>query len=132
MINPHGNTTLTPLYVFEEEERKRIIDKSQNLPKQIVSSASAANAVMLGGGTPPRNKPALDQAHPATMHWRTRASLFSAGNMLSQTYPDGDVNIYTYDSDGFKLTESLDGKVVYDFIKLLSEQYSDNPLIWRN
>lgn len=50
MIKPIGSDTLNPLYVADENERNRLIDEAQTLPDILVSSATAANAVMLGGG----------------------------------------------------------------------------------
>jgi sulfate adenylyltransferase len=50
MIKPIGSDTLNPLYVADENERNKLIDEAQNLPDLLVSSATAANAVMLGGG----------------------------------------------------------------------------------
>ncbi|MGC9329619.1 MAG: sulfate adenylyltransferase, partial [Candidatus Hinthialibacter sp.] len=50
MINPHGSDRLNPLFVQDEVQRKELIQEGEGLPSLIVSSAAAANAVMLGGG----------------------------------------------------------------------------------
>jgi sulfate adenylyltransferase len=50
MITPHGSDTLTPLYVEDENRRKALIEEAEQLPSVIISSAAAANAVMLGAG----------------------------------------------------------------------------------
>lgn len=50
MIKPHGSDSLKPLYVMDEKERQALLKEAQNLPSVIVSSAAAANAVMLGSG----------------------------------------------------------------------------------
>ena len=50
MISPIGSETLNPLFVADESQRKALIEEAQNLPSLLVSSATAANAVMLGGG----------------------------------------------------------------------------------
>ena len=50
MINPVGSETLKSLYIADDNERIRLIREAQNLPAILVSSATAANAVMLGGG----------------------------------------------------------------------------------
>ncbi|NNE62472.1 MAG: sulfate adenylyltransferase, partial [Gammaproteobacteria bacterium] len=50
MIKPIGSDTLNPLFVADENERNKLINEAQNLPDVLVSSATAANAVMLGGG----------------------------------------------------------------------------------
>lgn len=50
MINPHGSDTLKPLYVYDEAQRNALVKEAETLPQLLVSSAAAANAVMLGGG----------------------------------------------------------------------------------
>ncbi|MDB9823427.1 sulfate adenylyltransferase [Deltaproteobacteria bacterium] len=50
MIKPHGSDQLNPLYVQDENERAELSKEAEGLPSIVVSSAAAANAVMLGGG----------------------------------------------------------------------------------
>lgn len=50
MINPVGSDSLTPLYVYDESTRNTLIEEAQQMPSVEISSAAAANAVMLGGG----------------------------------------------------------------------------------
>ncbi len=50
MIKPYGSEILTPLYVKEESRRKFLLDEAEKIPSIVISSAAAANAVMLGGG----------------------------------------------------------------------------------
>ncbi len=50
MIKPVGSETLNPLFVVDEGERNRLVEEAQDLPDILVSSATAANAVMLAGG----------------------------------------------------------------------------------
>jgi sulfate adenylyltransferase len=50
MISPIGSDTLNPLYIEDTAQREALIEEGQNLPSLQVSSATAANAVMLGGG----------------------------------------------------------------------------------
>ena len=50
MIKPHGADALMPLYVQGDNTRQQLITDSQNLKSVLLSSAGAANAVMLGGG----------------------------------------------------------------------------------
>ncbi len=50
MINPHGSDKLNPLYVMDPKERAALAKEAEKLPSIVVSSAAAANAVMLGGG----------------------------------------------------------------------------------
>jgi len=50
MIKPHGTDTLNPLYVRTENQRNELLKEAESLPSLVVSSAAAANAVMLGSG----------------------------------------------------------------------------------
>ncbi|NND00913.1 MAG: sulfate adenylyltransferase [Gammaproteobacteria bacterium] len=50
MIKPHGADALKPLFVSDSERRQKLQTEAQSLPQIPVSSATAANAVMLGGG----------------------------------------------------------------------------------
>ena len=50
MINPIGSDTLNPLYVSDDAQREALIAEAENLPSLLVSSATAANAVMFAGG----------------------------------------------------------------------------------
>lgn len=50
MIKPHGSQVLNPLYVLDEGERRKLQIEAENLPSIVISSAAAANAVMLGSG----------------------------------------------------------------------------------
>ena len=50
MIKPYSSEVLNPLYVKEESRRKILLGESENIPSVVISSAAAANAVMLGSG----------------------------------------------------------------------------------
>jgi sulfate adenylyltransferase len=50
MIKPHGADTLRPLFVYDTERHAALVHEAQSLPSIVVSSAAAANAVMLGAG----------------------------------------------------------------------------------
>ena len=50
MIKPHGSESLNPLYVSDDAERAALEAEAEGLPSLLLNSASAANAVMLGGG----------------------------------------------------------------------------------
>lgn len=50
MIKPHGADALNPLLVTDAVERDRLIEEAATLPSLLLTSAAAANAVMLGGG----------------------------------------------------------------------------------
>jgi len=50
MIKPHGADVLNPLLITDAAERDRLIAEAATLPSLLLTSAAAANAVMLGGG----------------------------------------------------------------------------------
>ena len=50
MISPHGSDKLNPLFVYDDAENEALHKEAENLPAIVVSSATAANAVMLGAG----------------------------------------------------------------------------------
>ncbi len=50
MIKPHGADALKPLFIADHAQRLAIQNEAQSLTKTVISSATAANAVMLGGG----------------------------------------------------------------------------------
>ena len=50
MIKPHGSDTLNPLFISDDTERALAVEQAQSLPSIMLSSAGAANAVMLGAG----------------------------------------------------------------------------------
>jgi sulfate adenylyltransferase len=50
MIKPHGSDTLNPLYVADDAKRAELEKEAEGLPSIVISSAGAANAVMLASG----------------------------------------------------------------------------------
>jgi sulfate adenylyltransferase len=50
MIKPYGSEILYPLFVKDEACRRMQLEEAEKIPSVVVSSAAAANAVMLGGG----------------------------------------------------------------------------------
>ncbi|MDH5424878.1 MAG: sulfate adenylyltransferase [Gammaproteobacteria bacterium] len=50
MIRPHGSDELNPLFVYDTAENEALQKEAEGLASIVVSSAAAANAVMLGGG----------------------------------------------------------------------------------
>ena len=50
MIKPHGSAHLTPLFVADAKRRAELEEEAKSLPKLLVNSAAASNAVMLGAG----------------------------------------------------------------------------------
>jgi len=50
LVKPHGADALTPLYVADEAARVALQKEAESLPSVVISSAAAANAVMMGAG----------------------------------------------------------------------------------
>jgi len=50
LIKPHGSEELNPLYVADKAERAKLQKEAEGLPKLLICSQAAANAVMLGCG----------------------------------------------------------------------------------
>lgn len=50
MIKVHGSDVLNPRFVEDEKRRRELLREAETLPSRVVSSAAAANAVMLGAG----------------------------------------------------------------------------------
>jgi sulfate adenylyltransferase len=50
LIKPHGSDALNPLYVADDAKRAELQKEAEGLPKLVVCSQAAANAVMLASG----------------------------------------------------------------------------------
>jgi len=50
MIKPHGSEKLNPLFVYDPDKHHELMHEANSLASVVVSSATAANAVMMGGG----------------------------------------------------------------------------------
>ena len=50
MIKPHGSDELNPLFVYDSSENEALQKEADNMASILVSSATAANAVMMGAG----------------------------------------------------------------------------------
>ncbi len=78
MIAPHGAAVLEPLLVSDEAERKALAEEAEQLPSAVISSAAAANAVMLGAGyfTPLGGYMGLQDVLSTARDMRTADGLF--------------------------------------------------------
>lgn len=78
MIKPHGAESLLPLFVSDSAERESLITEAANLPALTISSAAAANAVMLAGGyfTPLQGYMNIADAMGVAEELRTTDGLF--------------------------------------------------------
>ncbi|WP_444943698.1 sulfate adenylyltransferase [Microbulbifer sp. ZKSA006] len=50
LVRPHGSVELQPRFVYDSERHHQLMQEAESLPSIVVSSAAAANAVMLGAG----------------------------------------------------------------------------------
>ncbi|MHC4401776.1 MAG: sulfate adenylyltransferase [Planctomycetota bacterium] len=50
MVKPHGSDSLNPLYVADDAKRAELEKEAEGLPKLLVCSQAAANAVMMASG----------------------------------------------------------------------------------
>ncbi len=78
MIKPHGSDVLKPLYVLDDAKRAALAKEAEGLPSIVVSSAAAANAVMMGAGyfTPLEGYMNLADAMSVAEKMQTASGLF--------------------------------------------------------
>jgi sulfate adenylyltransferase len=78
VIKPHGSEKLNPLYVMDPKERAARTREAETLPSIVVSSAAAANAVMMGAGyfNPLTGYMSLADALGVAEKMRTASGLF--------------------------------------------------------
>ena len=50
LVRPHGSVELQARFVYDSERHHQLMHEAESLPSIVVSSAAAANAVMLGAG----------------------------------------------------------------------------------
>ena len=50
LVHPHGSAELLPRFVYDVERHQQLTKEAETLPSIVLSSAAAANAVMLGAG----------------------------------------------------------------------------------
>jgi sulfate adenylyltransferase len=87
MIKPHGSDTLKPLFVYDSREHEELLHVAESLPSLMLSSAAAANAVMLGAGyfTPLTGYMGLADAMTVAEHMKTTDGLFWPVPILNLT-----------------------------------------------
>ena len=78
MIKPHGSDNLCPLFVVDKAQNSALLKEAETLPKLLLDSAAAANAVMLGAGyfTPLKGYMNLQDALDIAETMQTSAGLF--------------------------------------------------------
>ena len=112
IIKSHGSDTLNPLFVNDESARAKLTGEAASLPSILLSSASAANAVMLGGG----------YFNPLTGYMTKTDALSVADNMHTSSglfWPTPVLN----------LVENADSINVGDRVALNDPNVEGNPLL---
>lgn len=112
MIKPHGSDTLNPLYVADDAARAALQTEAEGLKSILVSSATAANAVMLAGG----------YFNPLTGYMNKADALSVARNLKTTAgvfWPTPVLN----------LVENADGISAGDRIALQDPNVEGNPII---
>ena len=112
LIKPHGSDTLNPLFVADAAKRAELTKAAEGMPKLLLCSQAAANAVMLGCG----------YFNPLTGYMNLEDSLAVAKNMKTTNglfWPVPIVNV-TKDASAIKGAKR---------IALLDPNVDGNPVI---
>ena len=112
MISPHGSKDLNPLFVYDSVENEKLQKEAEELRSIIVSSATAANAVQLGGG----------YFNPLTGYMSKADALSVAVNMKTTSGLFWPIPI-------LNLLENADGLNVGDRIALKDPNVEGNPVL---
>ena len=112
IIKPHGSDTLNPLFVNDESAREKLASDAASLTSILLSSASAANAVMLGGG----------YFNPLTGYMTKADALSVADNMHTS-------NGLFWPTPVLNLVENADSINVGDRVALNDPNVEGNPLL---
>ncbi len=112
MIKPHGSDTLNPLYVADADKNAALQKEAEGLKSIIVSSATAANAVMLGAG----------YFNPLT-GYMTKADALSVARNLKTT------SGLFWPTPVLNLVEDAEGIKAGDRIALKDPNVEGNPVI---
>lgn len=112
LIAPHGADALKPLYIEDDADRAILAKEAAGLKSILVSSATAANAVMLGGGyfTPLGGYMNRADAMSVAMDMKTTDGLFWPTPVLN-------------------LIENADGISVGDRVALKDPNVDGNPAL---
>ena len=112
MIKPHGSDELNPLFVYDSAENDALQKEAETLTSIVVSSATAANAVMMGAG----------YFNPLTGYMTKADALSVATDMKTSSglfWPTPVLN----------LVENADGISVGDRVALKDPNVEGNPVV---
>ncbi|MEM7424860.1 MAG: sulfate adenylyltransferase [Pseudomonadota bacterium] len=112
LIAPHGSAALTPLFVEDDSQRAALSRQAESMKSVLVSSAAAANAVMLGAGyfTPLQGYMTRADALSVAREMKTGSGLFWPTPVLN-------------------LVENADGISSGDQIALKDPNVDGNPVV---
>ena len=112
LIAPHCSNTLKPLYIEDSLERNSLTEASKEMPKLLLNSAAAANAVMLGAG----------YFTPLNGFMDKKNSINVAENMVTEDGLFWPVPI-------INLSKNVDGISVGDDVALLDPNVDGTPVL---
>lgn len=97
MIKPHGSAELDPRFVYNVKRHHALTEQAETLPSLMLSSAAAANAVMLGAGyfNPLKGYMTLADALSVASSMRTTDGLFWPVPVLNMTDNPGEIRTGT-------------------------------------
>jgi len=112
LIKPHGSETLNPPYVADGSKRAELLKEAETLPSIVISSAAAANAVMMGSGyfNPLKGFMGLDESIRVAEKMETRDGLFWPVPIVSVVEDAGPVKGAKRKSMAEKIFATLDEK----------------------
>ena len=128
MIKPHGAAALNPLFVDDSAKNQELQAEAETLPSLLLSSAAAANAVMLGAGyfTPLEGYMNVADAMSVATDMRTTSGLFWPVPILNLT--DDVENIEGADRIALR-DPNTDGNPVLAIMNVASiEKFSQDQL----
>ena len=112
MIKPHGSDELNPLFVYDSAENDALQKEAETLNSIVVSSATAANAVMMGAG----------YFNPLT-GYMTKADALSVATDLKTS------SGLFWPTPVLNLVENADGISAGDRISLRDPNVEGNPVV---
>jgi len=128
MISPHGSDELNPLFVYDDAENEALRKEAESLPAIVVSSATAANAVMLGAGyfNPLTGYMTKADALSVAEKMQTSSGLFWPTPVLNLVKDAGDIKV----GDRIALKDpNVDGNPVLAVMDVEGiEEFSDDDM----
>jgi sulfate adenylyltransferase len=125
MIKPHGSDELNPLFVYDSAENDALQKEAETLKSIVVSSATAANAVMMGAGyfNPLTGYMTKADALSVATDMKTSSGLFWPTPVLNLVENAGDISV----GDRIALKDpNVDGNPVVAIMNVEGiEEFSD-------